>query len=639
MLIKIRQKAMTWFAKLLIILFVGAFGLWGINNFFTEQGNVNVAVVDGAEIDLYRYQNELNQRQENLRRQLGQNIDPELLSTPSFRQGVLDDLIGQVLLSNDAQEQGYQIGDQQLAQTIQQTEFFHSDGRFDPEVYEQALRSAGYTKGRYEELQRQQLPLSQIQRSFAETAFVIEQDLNETLKLAEQTRTADYVVVDHARFLEDVSVDALEIEKEYNDNADNYRASARMKVNYIELSVDALADEIELTDEDLRRAYDENSDQYTEPEQRSASHILVKLAQDADDAAQQEALEKAQSLTEQARSGADFAELAKENSDDAGSAANGGDLELISPGAMVKPFEDAVFALELDKVSDPVKSRFGYHVIKLTAYEAAKQKPFEDAREELLQNEKRLRSENRFAELVEIFQNLVYENPESLDIAATDGELDLEIKESDWFTLNQGAGIAENPRVRTTAFSDDVLVDDLNSEAIEHSDDRVVALHKLEYEDSRLKSLDEVREQIEDGLKVQKAKEQAVQFGQQLLEKLNSGNAWDDIIEESELQAQVMPALQREAGAQPVRQISEVVFAAPVADESSPGYGGVELDNGEYALYRLTGVADADPETVNEGRKEQIRTAMVQRWGQDSYALYQQELRNSAEIKTFPDQL
>ncbi len=639
MLIKIRQKAMTWFAKALIILFVGAFGLWGINNFFTEQGNVNVAVVDGTEIDLYRYQNELNQRQENLRRRLGQNIDPALLSTPSFRQGVLDDLIGQVLLSNDAREQGYQISDNQLAAAIQQTEFFHSDGRFDPEVYEQALRSANYTIDGYEQLQRQQLPLNQIQRSFAETAFVIDQDLNETLKLVEQTRTADYAIIDHARFLEDVTVDDAEIEQEYNDNPDSYRAPARMKVSYIELSVDALTDEIQLTEEDLRRAYDENSDQYTEPEQRSASHILVKLAQDADETTQQAALEKAESLAEQARSGADFAELAKEHSEDAGSAANGGDLGLISPGAMVKPFEDAVFALELDQVSDPVKSRFGYHVIELTGYQEAKQKPFEDAREELQQNEKRLRSENRFVELADIFQNLVYENPESLEVAANDGELDLEIKESDWFTADQGSGIAENPAVRAAAFSDDVLADDLNSDAIEVSDDRIVALHKLDYEDSRLQSLDEVREQIESSLKVQKAKEQAVQFGRQLLEKLNGGSAWDDIIEESELQAQAMPALQREAGAPPAQEISEVVFAAPAASEDSPGYGGVELDNGEYALYRLTGVVDADPETVDEGRKEQIRAAMVQRWGQESYALYQQELRNSAEIKTFPDQL
>ncbi len=639
MLIKIRQKAMTWFAKALITIFVVAFGLWGINNFFIDQGNVNVAVVDGTDIDLYTYQNAVDRQRQNLSRSFGQNLGADFFSTPAFRQGVLDELIAEVLLSNDAQERGYQVGDAQLNQFIQSTPVFQTDGQFDPQVYEQALRSAGYTPGRYEELQRQQLPLGQIQRSFSETAFVIEQDLNEALKLAEQSRTADYAIVDYARFLEDVTVSAEKIEQEYNDNPDNYRAPARMKVNYIELSVDALAQQIELTDEELRQVYEETRAQYTEPEQRRASHILVKLEQDADEAAQQAALEKAQSLAEQARSGADFSELAKEHSEDAGSAAGGGDLGVISPGAMVKPFEDAVFALEPDQVSEPVRTRFGYHVIKLTDYEPEKQQPFEDARDEILQNEKSRQAENRFVELSETFQNLVYENPESLDVAASDGELNLEIRESDWFTADQGSGIAESPQVRAAAFADDVLVDDLNSEAIEITPDRIVAMHKLDYEESRLKSLDEVREEIQEDLKTRNAQEKAVEFGQQLLEQLQSGGRWDETLEKSELQSDVLPELLRQAGAQPVRQIAEAVFAAPAAAQNAPVYGGVELDNGEYALYRLTGVKDADPASVEAGRREQIQTTIQRHWGQGSYVLYQQELRDGADIKTFPDQL
>lgn len=636
MLTAIRNKATGWIAWIIVIIITIPFALWGINSYFEGAQAAPVAIVNGTNIENDTFQRTLSDRRRVLVQSLGRNFDPSMLASPEFKRRTLDQIITDLLVAQDLQANRFRIGDAQLAQAIQQTPQFQREGTFDPLLYETSLQRFGYSKVDYEQQLRRSNTVQQVISGFSESAFVTEQDIQSTLRLLQQRRDAQYVTVNGARFADSVTITQREIEQEYEQNKQTYRTDERVRVEYIELSVEALAQNIEPTEDELRRQYEDDVERYRSEEQRRASHILIALAAEADVEQEEQALETARSLTNEARADADFAELATQHSQDPGSASKGGDLGLIERGVMVPAFEQAVYALATDEVSDPVRTPFGYHVIKLTELISSEQVPYETAREEILDEERRRQGELQFIDLAETFRNVVFEQDESLQPAAD--ELGLEIRTSEWFGPSGGTGIAATSAVVEAAFSDKVMVDARNSDAIEIDIDSIVALRKLEYEDARVQPLEAVREEVEANLRSRKAGIEARVLQQSLLQRLESGDDWLAVTTEHSLTPMNLPELRNAASSATERSVIEHVFRASRPQPDYPVFGTLESGD-DYVMFALFGVEDGDPAAVDEEVRATAMQALAQRQGFDYYLSYQKGLWADADIEVFDERL
>lgn len=641
MLSEIRERATGWIAWVIATIIIIPFAFWGVHEYFSGGQEVVVATVDGEEIQQVDYRRALENRRAQLRRMLGESFRPELANSPEFKLGVLDELIARLVLDRHAEEQGYRVGDAQLARAIRANPQFQVDQGFSPEAYRSTVSRMGLTEAGFEAQLRRQIVLEQIRRGIEESAFDTPAQRRRLLSLLMEERRFDYAVLNDDRFVDDITVSDAEVQSEYEEHGDRYRTPEQVKVEYVELSVDELASTVSVTEEEILSAYEQNRDRFTTDPVRRASHILVEVAPDAGEEARQEALNEANDILSRLRDGAEFAELARQYSDDAGSASNGGDLGRIEPGAMVEPFQEALFALEEEgALSEPVKTRFGYHIIKLTEYQPAETKPLSEVREQLIERERTEQAESLFLDRAETFRNVSYEQPRSLEPVAD--QLGLEIQESDWFSRDQGSGIASNVKVRDAAFGEDVYTDGLNSQAIELDINTFVVVRVLDKQPAALKPLEDVRGQIEARLKQRKAREHVETLGPDLVERMQAGTEWESLMEEHGLEAQGVTRSRSETpenpGAGPDAAVVDEVFRAPVPPGEEPVYGGIGVPGG-YAVFRLVEVVDGDPDQAPEELQNRVSESLVRRRGMDMMTQYIADLREEVEVTIREDQL
>ena len=630
MLTQIRERASGWLAWVIVTLITIPFALWGIQSYFGDPSESPVATVNGEEIPLYAFQNEMSRQRQALLRQSDGNASPAQLESPAMRNRVVESMISSSLIRQYVRDHNYRLSDAQLKRHIETDPEFSRDGKFDPGLYRDLLRSAGYTTQSYEAAARQNAAIDQLSSAVTDSSFVTEQEENRLLALQAQTRKTDYVILPADRFTAEIEIDDAEAEQQYQNNLPQYEEPARIKVDYIDLSVANLAEGIEPTDEEISETYEQTIERYKQAETRKASHILFSLEADAGDEERAEILASAEAVLAEVRAGADFAELAEQHSGDPGSKEQGGDLGVVTRGQMVPPFEEAVFDMTEGEIRGPVETRFGYHLIKLTEFQEERQKELEEVREEVATEARRVRAENRFAELGESFQNLVFEDPESL--TTTSDELGLAILQTDWFTENSGDGLAAEASVRRAAFSEDVLNDDLNSAALELGFDRMVALRKAEYEAAHSKTLDEVRDGIKQSLKTQKSQQQTKQLGDKLVADLSGGQIdWDALLEQQKLEPESL-AEQRDEVPGNLAALGDSVFSAAAPTAGSTVYNGVSLGNGDYAIYALKEVTHGSIENRDESQRDRLREQLLARDGSSFYQHLRQSLRQNAEV-------
>ncbi|MDH3468926.1 MAG: SurA N-terminal domain-containing protein, partial [Gammaproteobacteria bacterium] len=533
MLTAIREKATGWIAWIVVGIITLTFALWGIQSYFEGPSSAEVAVVNGAEIENATYQNALSERRRALVNRFGSSIGSDYFATDAFKQQVLDELIDDILLQSEQVERGYRIGDDQLRNLIRTATEFQGENGFDAERYQALLRGEGYTVALYEAEQRRRLAIQQIQRGFLDTVFVPDSDVDAIAALLEQRRDAEYVVLAPDRFTDEVEISPDQVQQYYDQNPEKYRAPDKMRVEFLQLSVEQIAQRIEPTEAELQAHYNQNEDEFNEPDQRRASHILITLAADASEDAEFAALRRANDIIDQVNSGGDFAELAKTHSEDTGSAANGGDLGFIEPGMMVAAFESAVFAMDLDEIRGPVRTKFGFHIIKLTELTVGAKRSFDSVRDEIIERERRQQAELQFAEHAETFTNLVYEHSDTLEVAAE--ELGLDVQQSDWFSRDEGEGVATAADFRRAAFSESVRVDQFNSDTVQIDADTVVAMRQLDFKESEIRPFDAVRDSIESVMLAEQAATRAEEAGIEAVAELNSGGDWDALLSELDL--------------------------------------------------------------------------------------------------------
>ncbi|MDZ7842822.1 MAG: SurA N-terminal domain-containing protein [Gammaproteobacteria bacterium] len=633
MLSEIRDRATGWIAYVIVGIIIIPFAFWGVNEYFAGGEDVVVATVGDAEIQQVDYRRELDNRRAQMRRMLGEDFQPELANSPEFKRGVLEDLITRRLLDQHADDQGYRVGDELLAERIRSNPRFQMNEQFSSDAYRSSVAQMGLSEAGFEAAFRRQIMLEQITAGIQESAFVSPQQRDRLLELLLQERRFDYAVLESADFIPGIEVSDAEIRTEYEENTDRYRTPERVKLQYVELSVDQLASSISIDEADIQQAYEREQDRFTTDPVRHASHILIETRSDAGEEERREALEEARDLLAQIRDGADFAALAREHSDDPGSASKGGDLGRIQPGSMVEPFEEALFELDSEgAVTDPVRTRFGYHLIKLTEYEPAEIKPLEEVREQLVREERTRQAEAQFLDQAETFRNISYEQPQSLEPVA--GQLDLDIESTDWFTRNQGSGIAADPKVREAAFSEDVYSEGLNSEAIELDINSLVVVRVLDKEPASVRPLDDVRADIEARLERRKAQQHVTSLGPEIAGELRSGSTWRSIVEEYGLSVETTTWSRSRTSETdgPHPALVDAVFGAPKPSGDEPVPGGVALGDGNYALFRLIEVTEGDVNEASEELQQRVDETLFRRRSQDMLEQLITDLREQADV-------
>jgi len=619
MLEAIRKHTQGVLAKVILALITIPFALWGIDSYLDQSGSgAAIATVDGQDITVQQYGNAL----QNLRNQLQAEgrVDPALLERPEVKQSVLDRLVTTRLLRNEAEKSNFRISDDQLAKYIIGLPEFQNDGQFSQELYDQILAQNRLTPSQFENSMRADLLLQQVRDSLATLAYAPEQLARHAIGIERQQREVSVAEIRTADFLSQVSVSPEEIQAYYDKHKDKFRVPEQVKLEFVMMSANTLIADMQVSEDEAKEFYQTNAAKFQGDEQRRASHILFGFGVSSTPQAKQEARKKAEQVLAEVKKNPDaFEELAKKHSQDPGSAARGGDLGVFGRGAMVKPFEDAVFSMRPGAISDLVESEFGYHIIKLTEIEGQGQS-YESVKPQIRAELMYQKALAKFSEQAEDFSNMVYEQSGSLKPAAE--AFKLQVQTSDWLSHEDGAKFFKNDRLMDMVFSNEVLQERRNTEAIEVAPNTLMAARVVDHKPAASRPFEEVKEGIEDFLKLEKATQLAVKKGEAILADLRQGKS------ASELEW-IPPVTVDRGNAQGLTdQVMSNVFR--INTEKLPAYAGVTDGNKGYLLMKVSQVIgglegeSADPESA----KREFEAALAAEYE----AAYVESLKNGSEI-------
>lgn len=631
MLQAIHDRVTGWIAWIIIGLIIVVFALWGIDSYLKSEAKVYAAMVNDVEISVPEYRAAKQQQVQRMRAMLGNQFDVALTNTPEFKTAVLDRLIEEELLVQAATDAGLSVSDGYLAARIHAIpEFQGDDGKFSQDRYQRLLAQQGMSPQQFERQVRRSLLINQFVGSLSDSAVVVPQEVEQGLRLQGQERKLKYLRIPMARYLDKAEVKPEEITAFYDANKARFVEPEQVRLQYLELSLDSIAAGLQASDAEIEDLYASEKAKLTVDEQRRARHILIKLDEGAEEAAVAAAEKKAEDLVKRLRAGEDFAKLAKEFSDDPGSAAEGGDLGLFGKGMMVPEFETATFALKKDEISDPVRSPFGFHIIQVTEIQAAKTPELAEVRAQLAEEAKRKQAEQIFAERSETLGTLSFEHPDTLTVAAE--QLDLKLQESDWLPASGGPGIGSHPQVMEAALSEDVLSGGNNSQAIEIGADHVVVVRVLEHKPVKQLELDMVRDAIVNNLRQEAARKAARAEGEALVKRLEGGAALADIAAELKLEVTDAGFIGRNDAKQD-RQIVAEAFKVPRTEAGKTAAAGAGLVSGDYVLMQIEAVRDGEIAGIGEEQRKEFQRNLNQLYGTLESAALLEQLKSKADIK------
>jgi len=614
MLGAIRNKSKGWVAYLIVGFITVPFALFGIQDYVSGSSNTSIASVDGEDIDLNLYYQELNSQQRNLQQQLGAQYSQEIDNV--LKQTLLDTMINEKLIENFANSLDMVTLDQEVRSVIQSNQAFQVDGAFSEERYNQILRLNSYTSTAYEIAQSKSLTRDQIKRNLSNSSFLSSVQTAQLNDLASQEREVSYIALTTDKYEDQISVSQSGISDYFNANKSNFLEGRKVKVDFVELSLDNIDEPENADDETLQNLYDENAELYTNPERRRAQHILVEDETLAND------------LLNQIKEGADFAELAKTNSVDTSSNEQGGDLGLFERDLMGAEFDEAAFSMNVGDVSDVVSTDYGYfHIIKLTEIQTETAQSFEEVTEQLVALHIKNVKQKILFDLEEEFANLAYE--ESLDMLAD--QLDLEIQTSDFFS--NGTNQYDQAFV-SAAFSEAVIEEGENSDVIELGQNKFVVLSLSSLQPERQKELSEVEAQIVATLKTLGAKKLIDDLSLSIASALTSGDELtvNKLLTDNELEWNDEGWISR--ATQLPFDITSVAFTIPKPILGEHTYSSRSADNSTSLVIDLKAVR------LPEGQNNTgISEIYLSQENNEMFVSLIKQLRETAEIKVFSDLL
>lgn len=633
----IRERLTGILAFVILGILIIPFALVGVTQYFTASDSNIVARVNEIEIST----NDFNQSFSNYRRRMqsimGASYDPVAFDQLTVRREHLDNLINEELITQAAQSMGLDVDNETLAEEIRNIPAFQVDGQFNSDVYQSRLQAQGLSVRQFESEMRSQFVISQLPRNIAESSIATSTELEEFVALVDQTRTFGAVMVSAVTPETMPEFAEEEIQAWYDSNTADYQSEEQVVIEYVELDAAFLPPGSPPEEDYLREQFEAQKGRFISPEQRKVAHILIEVAADADEAAKETARQTAQDLSRRAIAGEDFATLATENSQDTGSAAQGGDLGWVEPGVMVKAFENAMYELSMaSPISEPVQTGFGWHVINLTEIRESSGMTFDEARMQLVAEYEEEVAARAFLEQADRLVDLIYEDPTTLESAAM--VMDLSVNTVGPFTRAGGEGIAANPEVINAAFSDLVLLQGSVSDPVNISENRLVMVRLSEHLPVALKPLDEVRDEVIATLSDNLARDNAETRAEELLASLQEGESGlEALVAETDLEYGHHEAIKR-SSFQPDATLVKEIFRLQAPAENETVQVVLPTGNG-FAAVELESVANGELEEGALLAQQQYERIVANgHASQESFALLRQ-LRTAAEITIFEERI
>lgn len=619
-----RDLVRGWLGKALLALLMVPFAIVGIESYFVGGKAAPAATINDEEIGQNELDRSVDQQRQRILASMGERPDASRLDLPVLRQEVLKGLIDRALLSQQAKKAGFLIDDVTISRLIQETPAFQENGVFSQARYEQILRNMGEDTANFPAKAKKEIAVSQLASGINQTAFVSAKELDALSALDNQKRDIHVVMVTAAPYLASVQVSDDDVNKYYKANSAKFTTEEKVSVDYLVLGAELFTDKVLLTDADVEARYAEKLKALENNEQRRASHILINIDDKTKEA---DALAKIKGLEKRIQAGEDFGALAKEFSQDQGSATNNGDLGFASKGMFVPEFEKSLYALKVNEVSAPVKTQFGYHIIKLIEVQKTPVPTMAELRPSLEAEVRAAKSEELYAEAVEKMDALAYE---SSDLKEGAKQYVMTLQTSPLFSKQGGEGLGGNRKVVQAAFSDEVLKEGKNSSALALDDKHSVWIHLNKHEPARVKPLAEVAAEIKSTLQLEKASALAKAEADAITREVNSGKSSAEIAANHKVQWLDFVATARTANA-PTADLLKVAFRLPNPKANTWTAEATSVAK-DYAVVALSKI-DAGASTLTEEQKKQFMTSLATARGQQELQDYVVYLRSSAKIK------
>ncbi|MFZ6774339.1 SurA N-terminal domain-containing protein [Undibacterium sp. SXout7W] len=604
--IRTHQRLMQF---LLLLIIFPSFAFFGIESYTRSRGGEDVvATVAGQSITQQEFDATLRDQLNRFRQMYGPQFDSKMLNTPMARQEILDELIARKAIAAEVARTNLTVTDQTLQQSILATPgLTKPDGSFDVENYKASLAAQGMTPPMYEQRLRQDMVLQQLLNAVQGTSFIPKLVAERLMLINEQEREVSALTFKTASYIPQVKITDEMLKAYYEKNAAQFEIPEQIKAEYVVLSNDALASQTTVSESDIQSFYEQNKKTYSTDEQRRASHILIGVKKEASDAEKSKAKGKAESLLSDLRKNpTTFAKLAKENSQDPGSAERGGDLDFFSKGMMVKSFEDAAYKLKVGEISDVIQSDFGFHIIQLTAVKPAAVKALDEVKSQIIADIQRQKAAKAYKDAAESFGNIAYEQPDSLKPLADKFKLKIETVNSLGKQINPAipAGVlTNNAKFLKAIFSDEAVKKKHNTEAIEVAPNTLIVGRVLEYKAVSKRPFDEVKSVISTRLTQTEAESLATKDG---LAKLAALKAQDATQGFSDLK---VVSKAKSQGVSP-KALAEILKADT---QKLPAFVGVSDGIDSYTIYRIGKVMAGVPDqAARAGELKQIKSIVSQ---------------------------
>ncbi|WP_082694678.1 SurA N-terminal domain-containing protein [Rheinheimera sp. EpRS3] len=594
MLERIREGSQGIIAKSILGLVILTFALAGVGSYLSTPAEVNVAEVNGEKISREDFDQAFQNERSRLQQQFGEmyaTLAADSAYMNNFRSEVLERLIDETLQKQFAAELGLRVSDDQVREAIRGMTEFQVDGQFNNDRYQALLRQAGYQPDQFRELMREQMSRNQLLVGLLSSEFATVKDMQLLAKLQQQSRDIEFVRITAADFADKVELTEQMLQDYYTTNMQQFETEQKVAIEYVELSAAALASDTEVTEQQLAEYYEANKARYTRDERRQVAHIMLEAEED--DA---EVAAKAETILQQLKAGADFAELAKTESADTFSAENGGVLDWLAAGDVDPEFERVAFAMkETGELSPVVRSAYGYHIIKLVALEPAQVQELAEVSADIAERIKQDAATAKFYELQQRLAEVSFEVPDTLEDAAS--AVDMKVISTPLFSRNEATEPLSAPAVMSKIFDNGFIEERLNSEIIELDNQRAIVVRVTDYQPKRTLSLEEVKAEVEAAVRAEQSSLLAKAKGEEILAAAAQSSLKAQA-EQASLTLEQATDTPRFGGTLDA-QIRAKAFAMP-RPADKPAIELATLANGDTALVSVLAVKDAEVTMVPE---------------------------------------
>ncbi|MBF0358919.1 MAG: SurA N-terminal domain-containing protein [Magnetococcales bacterium] len=624
MLRGMRRGANSWVIKALLVLIALSFVVWGVGDDLGRSSRIPVVEAKNWIITPREFVSEYDLEFRNMQQRFGSSLDKKMAETLGLKQRTLQTLINKHLIRDAGRKLRLTISPAELRKNIAENQAFKSSGTFDKERYDMLLRNNRLTPKEYEHKLLNDMLNEQFQEIIGQFSISPEILVKDSFKLAGETRRVMTMTLNPADLEKNIDPDDAALESYMHEHSDRFMSPTMVKVRYILLNTDSVRNSINVSEEQIEEYYNENRDNYVQAESREARHILVKISGDIDDAA---ALKKIQQAEKRIKSGEPFEKVAKEVSDDV-SAAQGGSLGQFSPGMMVKPFDDVAFALAEGEISKPVKTQFGYHLIRVDKINASKSKSLAEVRDLIIPTIAERMAVNQIYDRSITMEDQLFA---SGDLQGVSGDLNLHYRETGFFSKKDIAklkGLEREQQFLDAAFT--TAKGDI-SPVIELTNNRFFALEVLDRKEPKPLTLTEAKTDVLALYRQEKANEQAKELMEKANTALASGEDWETVAKSNPaIKTKQTTPFKRAGGKDsPSAKVRAAVFKLSL---ESPIHNGFIQDSGAYTLVRLLQITPAD-QTEYEKEAVALRQQLQQSLGYEQLSAYLNGLLKKSKIK------